>query len=330
MRNPFGEGFAFTKNSIRAIFRMNSELNSINHSKMTNINLEHIHAFIAVCECGGVNAAAEKLYKSPSTISHAMGKLQDQLGLKLFEQRGRRLHLTEQGAVILKQAKKLLDEKQSLLGVAAHMQQDYRAEISLAVDAICPHEVLLQALSDFSQQYPACHIKLHEGVLSGAEEQLLNGLANVCIAYRIPQGFLGEQLIDISFVPVVCASHPMAGQMAISSRQLMAQRQVVIGDSGREGKVDSGWLKATQRWTVSSMHTAIEIILSGMAFGWVPAHLIRSELAAGELVELNLKFGGDKRASLFISLADEECKMSQALAGILKSSVAVWDCALPD
>ena len=290
---------------------------------MTNINLEHINAFIAISECGGVNVAAEKLHKSPSTISHSLAKLQQQLDLKLFEQRGRRLHLTEQGAVILKQAKILLDEKQSLLGLAAHLQQDYRAEITLAVDAIYPHEMLLQALGDFSQQYPDCHIKLHEGVLSGAEEQLLNGLANVCIAYRIPQGFLGERLIDISFVPVVCASHPMAGQAAISSRQLMAQRQVVIGDSGREEKVDSGWLRATQRWTVSSMHTAIEIILSGMAFGWIPAHLIQRELASGELIEMNLRFGGEKKASLSISLADEDCKMSQALAAILKLRAAV-------
>lgn len=303
---------------------MNSEFNSINHSNMQNINLEHVRAFVAVSEYGGVNIAAEKLYKSPSTISHALGKLQEQLSLKLFEQQGRRLHLTEQGVVILKQAKILLDEKQTLLGVAAHLQQGYRAEIMLAADAVCPHEVLLAALSGFSQQFPSCHIKLHEGVLSGAEEQLLNGLANVCIAYRIPQGFLGEHLLDVPFVPVVCASHSMAGQTNISSRQLMAQRQVVIGDSGRQEKVDSGWLKATQRWTVSSMHTAIEVILSGMAFGWVPAHLIQNELASGQLIELHLKFGGEKRGALFISLADEECKMSGALAGILKTSVAVW------
>ena len=291
---------------------------------MTNINLEHVRAFIATSEYGGVNAAAEIIHKSPSTISHALSKLQDQLGLTLFEQRGRRLHLTEQGTVMLKQAKLLLDEKQSLLGVAQHLQKNHRAEIALAVDAVCPHEVLLKALGEFSQQFPDCHIKLHEGVLSGAEEQLLNGLADVCIAYRIPQGCLGERLIDIPFVPVVCASHPMAKQVPVSARQLMAQRQVVISDSGRQGKVDSGWLKATQRWTVSSMYTAIEIIRSGMAFGWIPAHLIQTQLETGELVALNLKFGGEKSAGLYISLVDEECLMSQTLAEILKSKAAAW------
>ncbi len=288
------------------------------------MNLEHLHAFIAVAEYGGVNAAAEKIHKSPSTVSHALSKLQAQLGLKLFEQRGRRLFLTEQGGVMLKQAKVLQDEKQSLMGLAQHMQQGYRAEISLAVDAIFPHVVLLEALAEFSEHYPECHIKLHEGVLSGAEERLLNGQADVCIAYRIPQGFLGERLIDISFLPVVSSAHPLALRASVSARQLMAERQVVIGDSGINEKVDSGWLRATHRWTVSSMHTAIEVIQSGMAFGWIPAHLIQQPLAEGSLCELKLKFGGEKAGPLFISLANEECKMSQALAALLKSRVAAW------
>jgi DNA-binding transcriptional LysR family regulator len=304
---------------------MNTEIYSIKHSKMTNINLEQIHAFVAVSEYGGVNTAAEKLFKSPSTISHALSKLQASLGLALFEQQGRKLYLTEQGTTLLKQARVLLNEKQTFINIAQHLQKDHRGEIALAVDAICPHDLLLFALRDFAEQFPLCQIKLHEGVLSGAEEQLLNGQADICVAYRVPQGFLGEKLIDIPFVPVVHACHPLAHESSISSRALMAQRQVVISDSGSQGKVDSGWLKATQRWSVSSMHTAIEIINSGMAFGWIPRHLINRELDSGELIRLQLKSGGEKSGSLFMTLADESCTMSQALAGMLKSRISAID-----
>jgi len=297
---------------------------------MTNISFAHLEMFVAVAEYGGVNVAAQRLYKSPSTISHALTKLQTQLGLKLFEQQGRRLVMTEQGAGMLKQAKTLLVEKRSLLDVAQHLRQDYRAEISVTVDAICPHEILLAALRDFSQQLPECHIRLHEGVLSGSEEQMLNGMADVCLAYRIPQGFLGEKLLEIPFVPVVSSSHPLSGQAEISSRQLMAQRQVVIGDTGQQANVDSGWLKSTQRWTVSSMTMAVDVIRSGLAFGWVPSHLTHKAIEAGELVKLDLKFGGEKTGGLFISLADEECATSQALAGMLKSQSTAWRKTRPE
>ncbi len=276
-------------------------------------------------EYGGVNTAAEKLFKSPSTISHALSKLQGSLGIALFAQQGRKLYLTEQGTTLLKQARVLLDEKQTFINIAQHLQKDHRGEIALAVDAICPHDLLLSALRDFAEQFPLCQIKLHEGVLSGAEEQLLNGQADICVSYRVPQGFLGEKLIDIPFVPVVHACHPLAHGSSISSRTLMAQRQVVISDSGSQGEVDSGWLKATQRWSVSSMHTAIEIINSGMAFGWIPRHLINRELDSGELIRLQLKSGGAKSGSLFMTLADESCTMSQALAGMLKSRMTVID-----
>ena len=62
------------------------------------------------------------------------------------------------------------------------------------------------------------------------------------------------------------------------------------------------------------MQTAIEVIKSGMAFGWIPEHLIHAALQREELVQLSLKFGGEKTGGLFISLADENCSMSQALA----------------
>jgi len=296
---------------------MNSEIIGEIRSNMTNINLEHVRAFVAVSECDGVNAAAQMLHKSPSTVSHALASLQQKLRSRLFEQRGRKLHLTEQGRVLLKQSRVLLAEKETLLSLAEHMQQAYRAEISLTVDAICPHTIVLEALAEFSRQFPHCHIKLHEGVLSGAEEQLLQGQADICIAYRIPEGFLGQRFIDIDFVPVVSSHHPLATETHITSRQLATQRQVVISDTGRESSVNSGWLKAVSRWSVSSMYTAIDIIKSGMAFGWIPKHLIEQDLHRGCLQRLDLNFGGEKSGALFITLAAEECMMSRALADCL-------------
>lgn len=297
---------------------MKTEIKRMKHSKNTNINLDHLTAFVTVCESGGVNIAAQKLFKSPSTISHALSKLQTQLALTLFKQIGRKLHLTEQGEAVLKQAKILLDEKQNLLNIADHLRQGRKSEIVLAVDTIFPHDLLLAALSDFVERFPLCHIKLHEAVLSGAEEQLVSGQADICVAYRIPQGFLGEKIIDIPFVPVVSPAHPLAQQSSISSRSLTAQRQVVISDSGHQDKVDSGWLKSVQRWTVSNMYTAIEVIRSGMAFGWIPEHLIKQELESELLVPLQFAFGGEKTSALFISLADEQCVMSAAFSQMLK------------
>ena len=54
-----------------------------------------------VVQLGGFAAAAEKLNRSQSTISYAIGRLQEQLGVQLFNIEGRKAQLTEAGRVLL-------------------------------------------------------------------------------------------------------------------------------------------------------------------------------------------------------------------------------------
>src|SRR6185369_11433353 len=58
----------------------------------------------AVVQCGGFAAAAERLNRSQSTLSYAVTRLQDRLGITLLELKGRKAHLTEAGRVLLADA----------------------------------------------------------------------------------------------------------------------------------------------------------------------------------------------------------------------------------
>ena len=55
----------------------------------------------AVVQLGGFGPAAKKLNRSQSTISYAIGRLQEKLGVRLFEIHGRKAQLTEAGRVLL-------------------------------------------------------------------------------------------------------------------------------------------------------------------------------------------------------------------------------------
>ena len=63
--------------------------------------LDAWEAFQAVVQLGGFAPAAEQLNRSQSTISYAVARLQEQLGVRLFEQNGRKAQLTEAGRVLL-------------------------------------------------------------------------------------------------------------------------------------------------------------------------------------------------------------------------------------
>src|SRR5471030_2205388 len=92
----------------------------------------------AVVQLGGFGPAAKKLNRSQSTISYAIGRLQEQLGVRLFEVHGRRALLTEAGRVLLVDVEPHLAGFQQLEERARLMASGEASEVRLSVDSIFP------------------------------------------------------------------------------------------------------------------------------------------------------------------------------------------------
>ena len=111
----------------------------------------------------------------------------------------------------------------------------------------------------------------------------------------------------------------------MTERDLIQQRQIVIRDSGLRQKVDSGWLGAEQRWTVSHISTSIEALTRGLGFANLPRERIQQELEQGELkaVALDMEGDGQRSVSLYMAFADRDEAGSavKALAQCLRESV---------
>ena len=125
------------------------------------------------------------------------------------------------------------------------MEQGWEAEVRLVVDAAYPSARLVRALTAFMPQSRGCRVRLREEVLSGVEEVLLEGVADLAITgFSIP-GYLGAELSDVEFVAVAHPEHPLHRlNRELSFQDLESQMQVVIRDSGRQQPRDVGWLGA--------------------------------------------------------------------------------------
>lgn len=271
------------------------------------IPLEHWRCFVAVVEAGGYAQAAEALHKSQSAVTYAVQKLEGLLDVRLFEIEGRKAVLTPTGLSLLRRARALLDEAGDLEAAARHLAAGWEAEIRLAVDVIFPTWLLLECLDTFSCECGATRVQLHETVLSGSQEALLEHRADLAITGRVPPGFAADPLLRMRFVAVASPRHPlhaMAGPL--THEDLRRHRQLVIRDSARGESVDSGWLDAEQRWTVSHITTSIEAIASGLGFAWLPEAKIRDHLADGRLKPLPLREGSERYAELYLVMADRD------------------------
>jgi len=294
---------------------------------MNRTTLEQWRMLQAVVRFGGFAQAAAAIHKSQSTINHAVHKLQKQLGLQLLEVVGRKARLTEAGEQMLRRSQQLLVQVEQLEEVAAALARGTESEIRIAVDEIYPRQCLARALQALAQSYPNTRVELNETVLSGGPEMLVAGEVELVIAGAVPGGFLGDPLLKVDFVAVAHPDHPLhrLGR-PLNLNDLAAHRQIVIRDSARGRREDSGWLGAEQRWTVSHVETSADMIGRGMGFAWLPLTRIDRRLARGELRELPMEQGSRRRTTLYLTRAERDSAGPAAcmLADLLAEQARQW------
>ena len=263
--------------------------------KAPRVTLDQWRTLQAVVDHGGFAQAAEALHRSQSSVSYTVARMQDQLGVPLLRIDGRKAVLTDAGEVLLRRSRQLVKNASQLEDLAHHMEQGWEAEVRLVVDAAYPNARLVRALTAFMPQSRGCRVRLREEVLSGVEELLIEGVADLAISgFSIP-GYLGTEMSNVEFVAVAHPEHALHRMnRELSFQDLESQMQVVIRDSGRQQPRDVGWLGAEQRWTVGSLATASSFVGSGLGFAWLPRHMIERELAEGVLKQLPLEQGGSR------------------------------------
>ncbi len=284
--------------------------------------LEQWRMFKAVVEHGGYAQAAEAIFKSQSTISYGVHKLQEQLGITLLEVEGRKAVLTEQGKVMLQRANQLLEQAENLDKAADVLRQGVEPVIHLALDMIFPYDHLFCLLADFSEQFPNTRVELTEFVMNGGNDMLENGELDLLVTPIMPAGLKGKQIYREQFIPVSSPDHPLQSRQDLKLEDLMEHRQIVMRDGSKQRR-DSGWLGAHQRWTVSHTNTSLNIVRRGLGYAWLPMNWIQADLDNGTLKPLPMKDDSARYEDLYLVEAAEGSSgpATRYLASLLRKSL---------
>lgn len=270
---------------------------------LARTSLEQWAVLAAVVDRGGFAQAAAFLNRSQSAVSYAIARLQEALDVPLLQNEGRKAVLTAHGHVLLKRARSLVAELGTLELLARSLKQGWEPELRLVVDAAFPREHLLSIVAELQQLCPSTQMQLSDAVLSGAEDAVIDGTADVVVATRVPPGYLGDWLLDVTFVPVARSDHPLLRiNRALAPEDLVRHVQAVVRDSGSRHPRDEGWLGADLRCTVSSLEASLAIVKAGLAYAWLPEHLLEDSLRAGLLQRLPLAAGGSRNVPLNLVL----------------------------
>jgi len=260
---------------------------------LNGISLDHLRTFVAAAEDGSFSAAARRLRRVQSAVSHSIGKLEARMGVELFDRSARQPTLTAAGTVLLEDARAVISGVEEMKTRADVLAAGVEPELSVAVDGAFPMEALAQATNSVRARYPAVAIRLQVEGVGGAYKPVLEGQRQLGIvgALRpLPSGLMGEHLMTAALLPVASRDQPLARLSgSITRRQLSKHAQIVLAArSGESACRQLGVLAGSSVWEVADPAASRALILQGLGWGGLPAHTITSDLAEGRLKVLSI------------------------------------------
>ena len=256
------------------------------------LTLDQMRAFVAVAESGTFRAGARRLSRVQSAVSHAIGNLETQLRIALFDRSSHRPTLTPEGRALLAEVRAVLVKVDSMRARARGLSAGVELSLAIALDPQFPLGLVAAALKELRDAYGSVSVQLRTAPLGAAIAAVHDGECALAItATELPHPRV--ELEALSFVPraaVAAATHPLAARSRdgepLTAAELADQLQVVVPDPSplTEGR-DFGVL-SPGTWRVSDNATKHALILAGVGWGSLPLWMIERDLAEGRLVRV--------------------------------------------
>ncbi len=258
---------------------------------MLKISLEALQLLDAIERGGSLAAAAKEMHRVPSTVSYAVGKLEDDLGVPVFERAGQRLVLTETGRALLSEGRELLIAARQLEHKVARIAKGWEAEFTIGMDVLFPPSLLIDEIAAFYQANDSTRLRITQEALSGTWEALLDRRVDLLIgaAGEGPSGggYVAEPIGSLTFVFAVAPSHPLASvERPLTRADLLAHRVVSVADTARRLPPRTvGLLVGQDTVTVPDLDSKLAFQVAGLGVGFLPAPMALPALRSGLLVE---------------------------------------------
>jgi len=255
------------------------------------LTLEAIELVDAIARHGSFAAASERLNKVPSTVSYAVGKLEEQLGLALFTRQGPRVSLTPAGEEMLKEGRWLLTAASDLESRMRQIATGFESELRFVHDSLIPTSAFTDDIRAFEDLNCGTRLRISCETMTGTWEALRDGRADLVVAASdgpAGGGYKAVAVGSLAFAFCVAPTHPLARlQRPLTRGDLLEHTAVVVGDGARlltERTI--GLLAGQKRITVPSMAAKIACQVAGLGHGFLPRACVQTELKRGTLIEL--------------------------------------------
>lgn len=261
---------------------------------MRNVTLRQLKTFECVARNLSYSRAAEELFLTQPAVSMQIKQLEEQVGLPLFEQTGKKISMTAAGEL-------MLDHSRSILGKCLEADQSFQ---SLKTGASQPLKVGVttsgsyffpRLLNEFSNQTSNTTYDLIVAKRDEITKQLTDGELDIAIMANAPDSddIAVEYFAPHDFVLVASPDHPLSSQGGLTPEDLYAESFITrergtdtrtVMSSVLNGRFDPARLRE-----FPCTEAIKQAVMAGMGISLLSAHAVRLELQNGLLNLLDVE-----------------------------------------
>ena len=261
------------------------------------MTLTELRYVVAVARERHFGRAAEACHVSQPTLSVAIRKLEEELGVQLFERRASQIALTDIGERIVAQSKRVLDEASAVREIPRQGRDPLGAPLRVGTIYTIGPYLLPGLIRQLQRKAPQMQLLLSENFTVRLLEQVRNGEIDVAIlALPLPaSGLWVQPVYDEPFLVAVPRKHAWTRRRSIASSELQEETMLLLGSGhcfrdqvldvcpelSRDSELAAGMQKTFEG---SSLETIRQMVATGIGITVMPRTAVPARVSRQSLV----------------------------------------------
>lgn len=245
-----------------------------------DLSSRQLHCVVSLARYGSFVAAATDLGLSQPTLTRAIMRIEDILGVRLFTRSTRSVALTAAGREFVPVAERLLADLEIGIRKMQALGSRQRGRLVVASLMSVAYGVLPPVIAQYRDRHDGVEVELREGVLSSVTEDVRSGVADLGIgdstnASAIPASIAIEPLTESGFHVVLQRNHPLAKKRALRMADLRRASMIAMPTgAGMRQSIDAAAMASDVAFdrtiTVSQFATIFRLVQAGVGLSIVP------------------------------------------------------------
>ncbi len=248
------------------------------------MNLRDLKYLIAVAKEQHFARAAEKSFVSQPTLSMQIKKLEDELGVQIFERSQKKFMITKVGEEILKKAEIILREAEEIKNIAKNSKDPFSGEIRIGAFPTLASYFFPKIVGKISKKFPQLKLLLVEEKTEVLLHKLKRGEIDAAFIATPCEdsGLVHKKIFEEDFLLAVPKKHPLAKNKKVEKKDLKGQELMLLEDGHclRDQALEACSMLGAfeqQDFRASSLETLRQMVIFGAGITLMPEIAVKKE-----------------------------------------------------